>query len=149
MSPIWFWTGIWSREMSHLSKILFSYTTFSFFQNASFWCKPKYTWISGYRVIKDLSLLKPIYNKGIWTLFLPISQKQHGRHPTYSSWSCHTRLPLKCNELWCNNSHGLLRSVTERKQCQLDSGNAGVICTLRMYHVKLGLIIWGLIINKL
>ena len=25
----------------------------------------------------------------IWTLFLPISQKQYGRHPTHSSWSCH------------------------------------------------------------
>ena len=25
----------------------------------------------------------------MWTLFLPISQKQYGRHPTHFSWSCH------------------------------------------------------------
>ena len=53
--------------------------------NASFWSKPI---ISGYRVVKNLSLLKTIQNKGIWTLFLSISQKQYGRHPTHSSW-CH------------------------------------------------------------
>ena len=28
----------------------FSYTTFSKLQNTSFWCKPHYNWISGYRV---------------------------------------------------------------------------------------------------
>ena len=39
--------------------------------------------------MKNLSMLKTIWNKGIWTLFLPISQKQYGRHPTHSSWSCH------------------------------------------------------------
>ena len=27
-----------------------------------------------------------------WNLFLPISQKQYGRHPTHSSWSCHISL---------------------------------------------------------
>ena len=67
----------------------FSYITFSNLQNASIWCKPHYNWISGYRVMKDLTMLKTIWNKGFLTLFLPISQKQHPRHPTYSSWSCH------------------------------------------------------------
>ena len=78
-----------SREMSHLSKILFSCTTFSRRQNASFWFKPHYNWISGYRV------MKAIWNKGIWTLFWPISQKQHPWHPTHFSWSCH----ICCHQL--------------------------------------------------
>ena len=44
-----------SREMSQ-----FSCTTFSKLQNASFWCRPHYNWISGYRVMKDLTMLKTI-----------------------------------------------------------------------------------------
>ena len=81
----------WSRKWVTCRKcqFLFSYTTFLKLQNASFWCKPHYNWISGYRVMKDLTMLKTIWNKGIWTLFLPISQKQHPWHPTHSSWSCH------------------------------------------------------------
>ena len=67
----------------------FYYTTFSKLENASFWCKPHNNWISGYWVMKDLTMLKTIWNEGIWTLFLPISQKQHLRHPTHSSWSWH------------------------------------------------------------
>ena len=39
--------------------------------------------------MKDLTLLKTRWNKGILTLFLPLSQIQHRRHPTHSSWSCH------------------------------------------------------------
>ena len=67
----------------------FSYTTFSKLQHASFWCKPHYNWMSGYRVMTDLTRLKTIRNKGIGTLFLPISQNQYRRHPTLFSWSCH------------------------------------------------------------
>ena len=70
-------------------QFLFSYTTFSIPKSDSFWCKPHYNWITGYRVMTDLTMLKTIWNKGIWTLFLPISQKQHPQHPTHSSWSCH------------------------------------------------------------
>ena len=72
--------------------------TFTKLQNASFWCKPHYNWIfgnSGYRVMKDLTMLKTICNKGIWTLFLPISQKHHSRHPTHSPWSCHICDPIQ------------------------------------------------------
>ena len=67
----------------------FSYTIFSKLQNASFWCKPHYNWRSGYRVMTDLAMLKTLWCKGIWSLFLPISQKQHPWHPTHSSLSCH------------------------------------------------------------
>ena len=51
-----------SREMSHLSKIpipIFLHT-FSKLQNASFWCKSHYNWASGYRVMKDLPMIKTI-----------------------------------------------------------------------------------------
>ena len=70
-------------------QFLFSYTIVSQLQNASFWCKPHYNWICGYRVMQDLTMLKTISNKRIWTLFLPISQNQYNQHPTHSSWSCH------------------------------------------------------------
>ena len=42
--------------------------------------------------MKDLTMLKTLWNKEILTLFLPISQKQHPRHPTHSSWSCHSHI---------------------------------------------------------
>ena len=85
----------WSRDMSHLSKNFNFYFLTPHchkFKNASFWCIPDYNWISGYRVMNDLSILKT--KKGIWTLFLPISQKQHGWHSTHSSWSCHICITL-------------------------------------------------------
>ena len=69
----------WSREMSHLSKcqFLFSYTIFWF------WCNPHYNWISGYRVMKDLTMLNTLWNKGVWTLFLPISQNNMPTSDTF------------------------------------------------------------------
>ena len=81
----------WSRGMSHLSKMSISIFLphFLITSNASFWRKPHYNWISRNRVMKDLTMLKSISNKGIWTLFLPLSQKQHRQNPTHSSWSCH------------------------------------------------------------
>ena len=44
-------------------QFLFSYTTFSKLKNASFSCKPHYNWISGYRVMKDLKMLKQYKTK--------------------------------------------------------------------------------------
>ena len=38
----------------------FSYTTVSQLWNTSFWCKLHYNWISGYRVMKNLTMLKTI-----------------------------------------------------------------------------------------
>ena len=77
------------KNESLVEKFNFLYTTFLKLRNASFECKPQYNWISSYRVMKNLAMLKTIWNKGIWTLFLPIFQKQHPQHPTHSSWSCH------------------------------------------------------------
>ena len=72
------WKHMWHDQGKWVtcrkSYFLFSYTTVSQHQNASFWCKPQYNWISDYRVMQDLTMLKTIQNKGIWTLFLPISQ---------------------------------------------------------------------------
>ena len=93
LTKLWHDQGKWVT--CRKCQFLFSYTTFSKLQNASFWCKPHHNWVSGYRVMKDLTMLKTIWNKGIWTLFLPISQKQHPRHPTHSSWSCHILLTCK------------------------------------------------------
>ena len=83
------WHG--QGEMSRLSKMSISIFLphFLITSNASFWRKPHYNWISRNRVMKDLTMLKSISNKGIWTLFLPLSQKQHRQNPTHSSWSCH------------------------------------------------------------
>ena len=68
----------------------FSYTTFS-----KCWCKPHYNWISGYRVMTDLTMLTG-WNKGIWTLFLPISQNIPDIRLN-SSWSCN--IVWSCNIL--------------------------------------------------
>ena len=92
-SHMWHDQGKWVT--CRKCQFIFSCTTFSKLQNTSFWWQPHYNWISGYRVMKDLTMLKTIWNKGIWTLFRPISQKQHLRHPTHSSWSCHI-LSLFC-----------------------------------------------------
>ena len=48
----------------------------------SFWCKPHWNCISGYRVTE------------IWTLFLLISQNHYFRHPTHSP--CH----IFCTLFW-------------------------------------------------
>ena len=87
ITHVWHDQGKWVT--CRKSQFLFSDTTFSILQNALFWCKSHYNWIASYRVMNDLTMLKTICNKGIWTLFLPIFQKQHFRHPTHSSWSCH------------------------------------------------------------
>ena len=87
LTKLWHDQGKWVT--CRKCQFLFSYTTFSKLQNASFWCKPHHNWVSGYRIMKDLTMLNTIWNKGNGTLFLPISQKQHPRHPTHSSWSCH------------------------------------------------------------
>ena len=89
LRPLYMWHDQGKWVTCRKFQFLFSYTTLSSCQHASFWCKLHYNCISGYRVMNDLSMLKTIQNKGIWTLFLPISEKQHRRHPTHSSWSCH------------------------------------------------------------
>ena len=71
ISQMWHDQRKWVRVTCR--KFLFSCTTFSELQNASFWYKSHYNWISGYRVMMDLTMLKTIWNKGIWTLFRPIS----------------------------------------------------------------------------
>ena len=54
----------WWREMSHWSKHLNSYSIFTPFSHnfkiLHFWIKPHYNWISGYRVMKNLSMVKTI-----------------------------------------------------------------------------------------
>ena len=45
--------------------------------------------------MKNLSMLKTIYNKGIGTLFLPLSQNQYRRHPTHSL----DHVTYDCNEI--------------------------------------------------
>ena len=43
--------------------------------HASFWCKPHYNWISGYRVMKDLSMLiNNIKQRNLNTIFANISK---------------------------------------------------------------------------
>ena len=42
-------------------------------------------WLQSY---EGFDTKKQTWNKGIWTLFMPIS-KTTSRHPTHSSWSCH------------------------------------------------------------
>ena len=58
------WTCMWHDQGKWVTcwkfQFLFSYTIFSFLQNASSWCKPQYNWISGYRVMTNLSMLKSI-----------------------------------------------------------------------------------------
>ena len=79
-----------SRKMSHLSNISISIFLHRF-HNTYKCCNVMQTpsqldmWLQSYEGFDNA---KTIWNKGIWTLFLPISQKQHLRHPTHS-WSCH------------------------------------------------------------
>ena len=79
------------KEMSHLSKMSISIFLHHFLKTSKCFIlmQTQYNWISGYKVMKNLTMLKTIWNEGIQTLFLPISQKQHPWHPTHSSWSCH------------------------------------------------------------
>ena len=107
----------WSRERSHLSKISISIFLHHFLE-ASFWCKPHYNWISGFRVVKDLTMLKTIWNKGFGTLFLLISQIQHPRHPrhpTHSSWSCHISANVKLR-YW---QKGVKKNTKEKRQLKI------------------------------
>ena len=55
---LWHDQGKWVTR--RIFQLLFSYTTFSKLQEASFWCKPHYNWISGYGVMKDFTMLKTI-----------------------------------------------------------------------------------------
>ena len=76
-----------------LVQFLVSYATFSQFQNASFWCKPHYKldiWLHRYAGFDNAK------TKEFEPLFLPKSQKQHLRHPTHSSWSCHIMTLATC-----------------------------------------------------
>ena len=52
----------WSTKMSHLSKMSISIFSHHFLKTSKcfIWCKPHYNWISGYRVMKVLSMLKTI-----------------------------------------------------------------------------------------
>ena len=88
--PIW---NMWHDQGKWVTcrkfQFQLSYITFSKLKNASFWCKPHYNWISGYRVIKDLTMLKNNMKQRNFNPVLPIPKKQHPRHPTHSSWSCH------------------------------------------------------------
>ena len=76
------------RSHTHVEDFQDCYTTFWQHTNASFWCKLHMNWMSGYRVMSNLSLLKTIENKEIWTLSWPISQKQYLRHQTHFTWPC-------------------------------------------------------------
>ena len=46
-------------------------------------------WISGYRLMSNLSVWKTIWNKRIWPHSFPISQKQYVWRPTHSPWCVH------------------------------------------------------------
>ena len=52
-----------NESLVELFQFLFSCTTFSKHQNASFWCKPHYNWIPSYRVMKDFTMLKQYVTK--------------------------------------------------------------------------------------
>ena len=56
---------------------------------STFWCKYHENWMSGYKVMSNLSVLKTMKNKRFWPLSLPISLKQYLRHATHSPRSCH------------------------------------------------------------
>ena len=77
--------------MSHLSKISISIFLHHFLKTPECFILMQTPlqldiWFQSYEVFDNA---KTIWNKGILTLFLPISKKRHPRHPTHSSWSCH------------------------------------------------------------
>ena len=82
----------WSREMSLLSK-KFNFNFYFLpplsynFEMLHFDANPI---TNGYLASELWRICRcsKQYKKGIWTLYLPISQKQHRRHPTHFSWSC-------------------------------------------------------------
>ena len=61
------------KEMSHLSKISISFFLLPFLK--TFWCKPCYNWIYDFRVMKDMTMLKIIWNvRNLNTVFANISK---------------------------------------------------------------------------
>ena len=81
----------WSREMSHMLKILNFVFWTPFYDNLKmlrFDANP-IRMGSGYRVKSNLWVLKTLLKKRIWPLSRPISLKRYFRHPTHSPWSCH------------------------------------------------------------
>ena len=81
-------------------KFLFAYI--AWLQNASCWCKPHYSWIPGYRVMKSLLVLYTQYKTKefeIKGLFFPISQKHFSNMRLILVLSCHlgfTHFLLEC-----------------------------------------------------
>ena len=84
----------WSREMSRLLKMSISIFLHHFLITSKCFILMQTPlqldiWLQSY---EEFVNAKTIKNKGIWPLFMPISQKQYLRHPTHSSWSCHMLL---------------------------------------------------------
>ena len=81
----------WSREMSHLSKISNSFFLHHFLVTSKCFILMQTPlqldiWLQSYEGFVNAK--NNIKQRNSNTV-LPISQKQHLRHPTHSSWSCH------------------------------------------------------------
>ena len=77
----------WSKEMSHLSKILNSFFLHHFLVISKmfyFDANPITIGYLDYKVMKDLSMLKNNIKQEFEHCFC-----QYRQHPTHSSWSCH------------------------------------------------------------
>ena len=106
-------------------QFLFSYTISHNIKMLYFDANPITYWDIWLQSYEEYVNAKNNINKGIWTLFLPISQKQYHRHPTHSAWSCHT---------FFTNEQGnyLTRQVRHGQSCELAQGKSQSTYTLQV-----------------
>ena len=82
----------WSRGKSHLSTISISIFLHHFLKTYKIFISIQTPlqldiWLQSYEGFGNArNIMK---QRNLNTVFLPISQKQHPRHRTHSSWSCH------------------------------------------------------------
>ena len=72
----------------------------------------------------------------MWTLFLPISQKQHCRHPSHSSWSCHIYQELQTTDnvyltMMKSGSHHSSDKIVSKVKLHTDETCTQLILILR------------------